>query len=94
MTDDLDKLEQVARAATQGEWQWDDDDGSFGSRRARCYTRIAVAAPVGEWCSSIIIGAEDVAFIVAFQPSVVLRLIARVRELEQRQGAGGADDVD
>ena len=82
---DLDKLEAIAKAATPGDWEWDDNDGSFDSlqdERSHCVS-VAFGEPVGGCNPRILISDEDAAYIAACSPDVVLGLIARVRELER-----------
>ena len=76
MTIDLDDLEAKARAATNGYWFIYDVD--LGVSYIDSDAVPATQPPLAK-----IYAANDAAYIVAAQPSVVLGLIARVRELEE-----------
>jgi hypothetical protein len=86
MTDDLDKLDAIAKAGTCGEWDWDENDCSFGSlhdERSH-YVTVAYARIDRDAEGPIIdISPEDAKHIAAFSPDVVLRLMARLREAER-----------
>lgn len=82
---DLDALEAVAKAATQGKWEADGEERiALGCRCLGCWERVA-----GVWCVSSADGVDlaaqaDAEHIAAFDPPTALALIARVRELEQK----------
>lgn len=92
--DELNKLEAIAKAGTPGEWQWDPDDRSFGSLQDERSHYVTVAfARLDVNAENIIIDVDDTdaAHIAAFSPDVVLRLIARIRELEAKIDAYEGD---
>jgi len=83
MTTNIDELEKLAKAATDGPWikryservtMADDTDGSKSI--CHCYH----AGPPGEWKHN-----ENARYIAAANPQAVLELIDRVRELEKRE---------
>lgn len=74
MTIDLDKLEQLARAATPGPYQYRDDTsaqhlGSTVENEARAIVAMHTSL-------------EDAAYIAAANPAVVLELVQRLRAAE------------
>jgi len=78
---DLDKLEQLAKAATPGPWRWNDDDGSLGTSHdeGTHYVSVAFGEPTAEGNHRIIIDDRGAAYISAASPDVVLKLIAVAR---------------
>jgi hypothetical protein len=82
---DLDKLEQLARAATPGRWKWRDDHGSVSLDRdvpdheRKIGDHVAFAAPCGCENSSIVIDENDAALIEYASPDFMLEVVARLR---------------
>lgn len=78
---DLDALEKLAREATPGPWEIEygtgDDEGEVYGLRARLGERL-IETDTGIYPPR----RRDAAFIAAANPSTVLALVARVRELE------------
>lgn len=76
----LDELDRLCVAATQGDWWWSDDALEAGASR---WDRIVLGAdPVGYQNSSVRGSEEDKAYIAATDPRTVHGLIAYIRELE------------
>lgn len=85
MVIDLDAIERVARAATPGPWRWDHEDMTLSGSGG------LVACGDGE---RIHIDDEDAEHIAQCSPDVVLALVARIRELEERLGLSNAEHAD
>lgn len=85
MTDDLDKLEAIARRATPGPWELDDDGRCAAVLTADGFG-VAMSFSFANVRTAIAHGRDDslctAQYIAAFSPDVVLRLIARLRALE------------
>lgn len=80
MTLDLDRLEQLARAATPGPWQRDpSEDRIVQVGATSSFDSVLNGAPVGD-CNSTLMGRdEDIDFIAALSPDVVIALVAELR---------------
>jgi hypothetical protein len=99
MTDDLDRLETLAKAATAGPWRrgytWDKDNTYMDGGSAEhliCQDREAGVEVCGNFDAEMggVVEIVDAEYIAAASPDVVLRLIARIRDLEQSY----EDDAD
>lgn len=84
MSDDLDRLEALARAAIPGPWRCDVEAGDeWYFSQGQCVIR-----PAGADYESIMVGSDDeydlptAAYIAAVSPDVVMGLIERLRRLE------------
>jgi hypothetical protein len=75
----LDKLEQLAKAATPGPWEWERDSGDGLITTTKPPHPVITPATHGYENGSVLIDAADAAFIAAFSPDVVLKLIAVAR---------------
>jgi hypothetical protein len=88
LTDNLDNLEAIAKAAQEkepGEWLYDDRNELIVHRIGDWHHDSIVSGQPVNWGNSGISCYDEVArHIAAFSPDVVLRLIARVRQLEAR----------
>jgi hypothetical protein len=87
MTIDLDKLEELAKAATPGQWRGDRFDGTVK------YDIVAGDYPNGEYtivCRGDngnnfgFMKAEDEGYVLAANPAAILELCAEVRRLRER----------
>ena len=80
---DLDKLEKLAMGATPGPWSTNDHGVENNIEVTSNYCTIATVAswlsgvPVSEWTD------PNAKFIAAANPETVLKLIVRIRELEE-----------
>lgn len=76
----LDKLEQLARAATPGPWKWHESYGSTALYKGNTEDTVLGAVPCGYENSSVYISDPDAAYIAAVSPDSVLALIEQLRE--------------
>ncbi len=89
MSDDIDSLERLARAATPGPWKWTESYGSVSLDRDvpnhdhTLGDHVLFAEPCGDCNSSVLVEDADAAYLAAVSPDVVLGLIALLRAAEE-----------
>jgi hypothetical protein len=100
MSDDLDGLEQIARAAEAvepGPWAFNERADAIVSP-GRTWPTVVSGGSVGHENASLNAHDDVLEHIATFSPDVVLRLIARIRDLEEYKAemmsAGDDRDID
>lgn len=84
MTDDLERLEALAMAATPGPWEWKDRDGWYELEDQEGYRIADDGTACGEYGGWMELPTEpNAAFIAAANPAAILSLIQRVREADR-----------
>ena len=79
------ELRRLAKGATRGPWEWDDDDARPGLRHGIGFGGLLLRC--GTWYGP---GEEDASYIAAANPAVVLDLLVQLDQLDDKLAV--ADD--